>query len=593
LVFKSQFGYKLQAYSVRSFIRAYDLATSVSRTENEVEQRSGLGYGYTWDNTLNYIFAAGNHHVDILAGQSVEKWGMGESIRATNQKTLFDDFEHAYLVNTGTVAAGQTTVTGNPATQGSLVSVFGRINYNYNETYLATLVFRADGSSNFASGKRWGYFPSVSAGWVVTNESFMAATSSWMDFLKIRASWGQNGNCNISPFQYLATVAFDDARYAFGTNKTITTIGGYADKLANPDVTWETSEQINIGLDARFFHSRLGLTFDWYTKNTKDWLVQAPVLGAYGMGASGAPYVNGGDITNKGVEFALNWNDRISDFTYGIDANVSYNKNEVTRIANSEGIIHGNPNVLSQGTTEMYRAQVGYPIGYFYGYQTAGIFQTLADIEAWKATGDGILQGNVQPGDIKFVDRNHDGKIDEDDKTQIGNPWPTFRMGLNLHVGYKGADLSMAMYGAFGQQIAKAYREFASSPAENYTTEVFQRWHGAGTSNKWPRLTAGSNPNYMNISDIYIEDGDFLRCQNITVGYDFKYLFPKLPFGQLRFYFTAQNLFTITGYSGMDPEVGYSPTVTAVTAADNWTSGVDIGFYPVPRTYLIGINLKF
>jgi TonB-linked SusC/RagA family outer membrane protein len=593
LIFKSQFGYKMTASSYRSLAQAYRLASTTIRNVATIDQNGSLGWNYTWENTLNYKLSADMHHIDFLGGQSIEKWGMGESWGATNGDPLFNDYKHAYLGTTQGIVTGVTTVDGAPWDQGRLASFFGRVNYDWNETYLASLIMRADGSSNFARGKRWGYFPSLSAGWVLTNESFMESAASWLNFLKLRASWGQNGNCNIPNFQYLATISFDaTAAYSFGNTKDSQTTGGYANKLPNPDVTWETSEQVDVGVDARFLNTRLGMVFDWYIKTTKDWLLKAPILGSYGMGNDGAPYINGGDIENKGFEVALNWNDRAGkDFSYGVSANLSYNENKVTHIANDEGLIPGKTHALTQGTTEMYRAQVGYPVGYFYGYKTEGVFQNQADINAWKAAGKGIIQTNVQPGDLKFSDRDNNGVIDEKDKTQIGNPHPKIRTGFGFNIGYKGVDLNVTTYGAFGHQIAKNYRKFADSRCENFTTEVYERWHGEGTSDKWPRLTAGSNANYMNISDIYIENGNFLRLQNITLGYEFKRLFPKAPFAQARIYFTAQNLFTITGYSGMDPEVGYSPTDNDGT--DTWASGLDLGFYPIPRTYLFGVNLKF
>ncbi|MDP4203785.1 MAG: TonB-dependent receptor [Bacteroidota bacterium] len=587
LVLKSQFGYKMSASSYRSYTPAYNLSTTTVNTVSSVNQSANLGWSYTLDNTADYKFAINNHHVDVLAGQSLEKWGMGEGLSVTNGNLLFNGFEYAYLANTQGIAAGTTKIDSNtgPWGQGGLASVFGRINYDWNETYMLTLILRSDASSNFANGKRWGYFPSVSAGWVASNEKFMASTKSWLDFLKFRASWGQNGNCNISNFNYIALISFDQsAKYSFGNAKDSQSTGAVPYNLANPDVTWEKSEQLDFGFDARFLNSRLGVNFDYYDKTTKGWLVQAPIHPYFGVGV--APYVNGGDITNKGVEAVISWNDHVGkDFTYGINLNGAYNKNKVTRIANSEGIINGSSNVLAQGTTYIYRAQVGYPIGYFYGYKTAGVFQNQADIDAWKAAGNGILQSNVQPGDLKFVDLNHDGQVTDADRTKIGDPNPHFNMGLSFNLGYKGFDFTVAAHGAFGMQIAKNYRQ--TSRSDNYTTEVYQRWHGEGTSNKWPRLTSNSNANYMYLSDIYMENADYLKCQNITLGYDFKKLFPKMPLQQARLYFTAQNLFTITGYSGMDPEVGSSG------GADSWASGIDIGYYPSPRTYLVGVNLKF
>lgn len=585
LTLKSQFGYKMSANSYRSYKPEYDLSTTTKNTVSSVTQSGGLGWSFTWDNTLDYKFNMNEHHFDALVGQSLEKWGNGEGFGGTNGNLLFDGYKYAYLSNSQGVASGITSVTGSPWDKGGISSVFGRVNYDWKETYMLTLIFRADGSSNFAKGHRWGYFPSVSGGWVASNESFLNSTKSWLDFLKLRGSWGQNGNCNIDAFQYLATIAFGGASsYSFGNNKNSQTTGSYPDILPNTDVTWEVSQQTDLGLDARFLNSRLGLAFDWYNKLTKKLLIKPDQLASFGTNPS---YKNTGDVQNRGLEIALNWNDRFGkDFTYGVNFNIAYNKNKVTKIGNQEGIVHGPENVLAQGTTEVSRIEVGRPMGYFWGYKTAGIFQNQADIEAWKAAGNGILQANVQPGDVKFVDANHDGYITSEDKTMIGDPYPHYNLGFSFNIGYKGFDLNVAAHGAFGQQIARNYRQ--TSRIDNYTTEVYGRWHGDGTSNKMPRLTSNTNINYMAISDLYIENGDYLKCQNITLGYDFKKLFPKMPLQQARLYFTAQNLFTITGYSGMDPEVG-SDAGTGVP----WASGIDIGYYPSPRTYLMGLNLKF
>jgi TonB-linked SusC/RagA family outer membrane protein len=581
LVFRSQFGYKMTASSYRSYDGIRHLSNNTNVTMDNVYQSASSGHNITLDNTIAYKFnVADLHQFDVVVGQSVEKWGMGSNIDASGNNSIFEgSFDHAWVDNTKPTVLSQRGAGGSPWGEGALASFFGRANYNYKETYMASLTMRADGSSNFAKGKRWGYFPSASAGWVMTNEGFMEDTKSWMDFMKLRASWGQNGNAAIDNFQYQTTFAFDESNgYYFDSGKLTQTVGGYADILANPDVTWETSEQLNFGFDSRFLNSRLGLTFDWYVKTTKDWLVRAPISGVWGLNP---PFVNGGDIENRGFEIALNWNDKVGDFNYGATVNFAHNKNEVTRIANAEGIIHGDANVLSQGTTEMYRAQEGYPIGYFYGYKTAGVFQNWSQVD-----GTAAKYAGAQPGDLIFVDTDNDGKITEGDRTQIGNPHPDFTMGLNLNFSYKGFDLNITGAGAFGQQIAKSYRSFADSPLQNYTTDIFGRWTGEGTSNKLPRLTSGSHTNWQNISDIYIEDGDYLKIQNLTIGYDFKKLFPTMPLGQARLYLTAQNLFTFTGYSGMDPEIGYGYD-------KSWVSGIDLGYYPSPRTYMVGVNLKF
>jgi len=582
---RSSFGYRLGASSYRSYTPAFHLSTVSLNDVDDISQNQGLGYSWVLENTISYQRTVGDgHHFDVVVGQSIERGGIGEDLSVATANSSFPgSWQHAYVGNGQGYSGFMPAIGGTHWPEYAYSSAFGRVSYDYQEKYMFTAIVRGDGSSNFDRGKRWGYFPSFSAGWNVTNEEFMASASDWLSFLKLRASWGQNGNANIPPFQYLATIAINRQNgYYFGNEKNTLINGAYPDILPNPVVSWETSEQLDIGFDARFAQDRLGVVFDWYRKSTNDWLVQAPVLAIFG---TDAPFINGGDIDNKGVELGLSWNETKGDFKYGINLNGSYNKNRVSRIANAEKLIIGNPNVLSQGTPSMYRAQEGYPVGYFYGYKTAGIFQNDQEIEARRASGEGVL-ATAQPGDVIFVDRNHDGFITEADKMQIGDPHPDFTAGLNLSLGYKGFDLEVSGFGAFGQQIAKSYRSFADSPFQNYTTEVFQRWYGEGTSNRYPRLTNGSHTNSQYISDIYIEDGDFFKIQNITLGYSFKSLFPNMPLGQARLYVSAQNLYTFTGYSGMDPEIGYGDE-------QSWVSGVDVGFYPSPRNFIIGLNVNF
>ncbi|WP_297094203.1 TonB-dependent receptor [uncultured Draconibacterium sp.] len=593
---RSQFNYRQNSNSYRSFSQPYSSSSTSSSTNYSVSQSASTGHSYTFENTLSYILPElSGHNINVLVGQSIESHGYGESVNASNSIAADDalstlqGFDYAFLTNVANNTSN-VSIGGSPWGEGRLLSFFGRASWDYQEKYMATVTMRADGSSNFAPDHRWGYFPSVSAGWVVSSEDFMESTSSWMDYFKLRASWGQNGNSAISPFQYLATVSFDVYNvYKFSDDVTATTsvtspaTGGYADILPNPDITWETSEQLDFGFDAHFLDSRLNLTFDWYKKTTKDWLVVAPTLAIYG---TSAPYINGGDVENTGYEVSLGWNDRInSDFSYGVNFNLSYNKNEVTRIANGEGIIHGSSNVLSQGTDEMYRAQEGYPIGYFYGFKTAGVFQNQQEIEDYMAAGNPVLS-DVQPGDLIWVDTNNDGTINNDDRTMIGDPHPDYNIGLNFNMSYKGFDFAVSTYGALGQQIAKSYRSFVDSYWQNYTTDVFQRWHGEGTSNTFPRISAGSHTNNQWISDRYIEDGDYLKIQNVTFGYDFKKLLPSVPLSQMRLYVAVNNLYTFTNYGGLDPEIGYG-------AEQSWVQGIDLGYYPSPRTFLMGVNLKF
>ena len=580
LIFRSSFGYRYNGNSYRSYQPAYDLAGDVSLTPGRIAQSSGNGHSWTFDNTLNYRFKSGDHNLDVLVGQSVEQWGLGTDMNVTNANPTFLGFEHAYLDNTDGLTTGVTSISGGPLARGQLASFFGRINYDYAEKYLLTLVMRVDGSSNFAIGNQTGYFPSVSAGWVMTEEDFMQ-NNGVVDFLKLRVSWGQNGNSEIDPFQYLALIKFDKYNnYRFGNKRDMMQLGGYPGILPNPDVSWETSEQLNIGVDANFLNSRLQLVADYYKKTTKDWLVRQPQPAIFG---AQAPYYNGGDIENKGVEFSLRWNDRVGEFSYGAHFNIAKNKNEVTRLGNASGFINSDGSIISQGTDPVWRVETGFPVGYFYGYKTAGVFQNQAEIDNWTR---GFLQTNPEPGDVIFLDTNGDDNVTPDDKTMIGNPHPDFRIGFGLNFEYKGFDFAVTAKGAFGHQILKSYRSFADNEFHNYTDRILGRWTGEGTSNLLPRLTPGNTTNRINISEIYIEDGDFVKIQNVTLGYDFKRLMPNIPLGQARLYVTAHNLFTFTDYSGMDPEVGYGNEQPFV-------SGIDLGFYPSPRSYMIGVNLKF
>ena len=603
LIFKSQFGYRYWSGSYRSMTRIHAIGNDVA-TQDGASQSLNIGSSISWENTLAYTKQLGLHNINVVIGNTIQKNAYGESLNGVGKNNLFeDDWDRAWVGNTQPTQFNDVYDAENwkdSKYQGdwSLASFFGRVSYNFNEKYMAQFTLRADGSSNFAPGHRWGYFPSASVGWVITNEKFMESTASWLDFLKLRASWGQNGNQSIDNFQYLTTFDFSSASgYYYGVgNHTSPTTGGYADVLKNPDVTWETSEQIDLGLDARFFGGRLALAFDWYKKKTKDWLLRAPILSVYGLNP---PFVNGGDVENKGFEVGLSWNDHIGkDFTYGVNFNIAYNKNEVTKINNGEGIIHGPLSVLIQGSDEVFRAQVGEPIGFFYGMKTDGVFQNQAQIDAWKAKyTDNIHGGNPQPGDLIYVDTNGDNIIDLTDRTNIGDPHPDFTAGLGINLGYKGFDFSATAAGAFGQQILRSTNN-DSNMADNLSQKlVYGSWRGEGTSNFLPKLNNLKNINFMTMSEIWLEDADYVKIQNITIGYDFKQLWKSCPFSQLRVYVAANNLFTFTGYSGMDPEMGSSGGNDAVDKKTrmnySWAAGIDNGFYPTPRTYMVGVNVKF
>ncbi|MBQ8674173.1 MAG: TonB-dependent receptor [Bacteroides sp.] len=592
LKIKTVFGAVYGSSEYRSFSPLYQFSVySYNNAKTGVSQNMNTSLSMTWTNTATYDWDINDHHFNALIGMEASRYeGTYVGASQASLKEGFDDWDHAYIAN-GTAAstADGLGASGNPHDESRTVSYFGRLGWNWKETYMVNATLRADGSSKFARGNRFGYFPSISAGWTITNEAFMESTKSWLDFLKIRASWGQVGNQNISNYQYLAPVKSANTHYLFGnygydsaTSASLlaSTWGAFPSRLPNADIKWETSEQTNIGFDARLLDSRLGVNFDFYIKETKDWLVEAPILATAG---AGAPYINGGSVKNTGVEVALTWNDQIGkDFHYNVGINGSYNKNEVGEIPNTDGIIHGNAYELYDNAPEFYRAENGHAIGYFWGYKTCGIFQNQQEISDWIAAGNGVLQSDVKPGDVKYVDFNHDGLINNDDKVDLGNGIPDFTFGFNLGFDYKGFDFSLVANGAVGQQIVQSYRQHANKYA-NYTTAILDRWTGEGTSNRIPRVTE-QNINWQ-FSDLFIQDGDYLRISNITVGYDFSKLLKWKGISQARLYAQVQNAFTFTKYDGMDPEIGYG--------TQGWVSGIDVGYYPRPRTVLVGLNLKF
>ena len=603
LKYRGQFNTGYSASNYRQVGKPYSSSSTSASASYTLSQSQSQSSSFTIENTLSYILPKlGKNTIDILIGQSLERsdWstGLNMSFEVTeeNLNTLVlngwdynipANYETQYLTGHGGY--------DNPRS-GSIASFFARANWNYDEKYMATAIIRADGSNNFARGKRWGYFPSVSAGWVISNEKFMESTRSWMDFLKIRASWGQNGNCNIEPFTYLSNIKFSPSDYAdYGykfssdmyntVNRNVYQTGAYAYNVPNPDVTWETSEQINIGLDARFIGGRLGVNFDWYKKTTKDWLVIAPMNNV--LGYEYPAMVNGGDVKNTGFELALSWRDKIgSDFNYHANVNLATNKNEVTRLQNLD-YMNGQDKALFENSSWVSRVEVGHPIGYFSGMSYSGIWQNQAQIDAAIANGQAVVAGAV-PGDCIWDDWNGDGQISlSEDRHEIGSPHPDVTLGVTLGFEWKGLDFGVTGSGAFGQQVMQCYRTaLLANPYGNYTVDVFDRWHGEGTSNEQPRLTVGSI-NDQWVSTRYMQNADYFKIQNITLGYDIAQLIKGFPFSQFRIYVQAQNLYTFTKYTGVDPEIGSSG------GKDAWARGIDVGLYPTARTFTVGASIKF
>ena len=602
LKLRSSFGLNYSSSANHSYTPAYpNLSIYAFNVYETINQGSSVSYTINWDNTANYILKVKDHTFDILAGSAIRKYHGSFVGGMNNGSTLFGTFDRGYLstsnvtsvaMSADTSAANKQTVThamslyGNANAIYAQASFFGRINYSFKDKYLASAIFRADGSTMFAQNHQWGYFPSLSVGWVASNESFLESTRAWLNFLKIRGSWGSNGNDGITAFNYLSLISLSNAQYNFGNSNTSLTNGSYPSTIGVEKTKWETSRQTNIGIDAQLLNNKLSVSIDLYRKLTKDWLVAAPLLATAGVSTN--PYINGGNVTNKGIELQLAYNDRIGkDFSYSVSGSYAYNQNMVNNIPTADGIIHGGSNSLFVNAPEFFRASSGNPIGYFWGYKTAGIFQTEADVQAWKGK-SGPLQPSAHPGDIKFVDLNHDGVIDANDKTNIGDPNPHHIFGLRFSGNYKNFDLSITTNGVAGNKIVQSYRDLGAFG--NWTTAVLSRWHGQGTSNSMPRVTQ-NNSNWADFSELYIHDGSYWRISNITLGYDFAKLAKLKHLTQFRLYVAAENLFTFTKYNGMDPEVGYSSS--DASGAYSFGQGVDLGYYPRPRKTMVGVSIIF
>lgn len=583
LTFKTTLGLDYYAGEGHSYVPKYQLSIYANSAFDKVSQNMNKGKTLTWDNLLTYKFnVAETHHFEAMVGTSSINYD-GTTISASNADSFFDDLEHAWLDNTTNKDGAKIAFNGIKQ-ETKRMSYFGRLNYNFKETYLLNATFRVDGSSIFAKENEWGYFPSVSAGWVASNEEFLR-DSKVINFLKLRASWGQVGNQNARAFQYLSPIKVNNTNYTFGDEEGVLTPGAYPDRLSNLNLKWETSEQIDLGLDARFLDNALNLTVDFYKKTNKDWLILAPISGIKG---ANPPFINGGDVVNKGVELSLSYQNSIGDFKYSVSANGAYNKNTVGEIPADGGIIHGLPNELYDNSPEFYRAQNGYPLGYFWGYKTGGVFQNQAQIDNYKSANGVVLQPTAAPGDVIYVNTNGDDKIDASDKTNIGNPNPDFTYGFSLSASYKAFDFSLLANGVAGNQIVQSYRN-QSNAFGNYTSAILDRWHGEGSSNTVPRVTE-DNRNFTQFSDLYVQNGDFLRISTVTLGFDLAKMKQSKPFfaSQFRVYFSVLNLYTFTKYNGMDPEIGFGSS----NDDQKFSSGVDVGYYPRPRTFMLGLNVK-
>ncbi|MFT4073452.1 MAG: TonB-dependent receptor [Dysgonamonadaceae bacterium] len=572
LVLKSSYGSDLYFWENNYATDRYYLSPTNFKDRSEVLSAMNRRAAWQIENTLRYHFSVNQkHNITFLLGQSAKA-----SRNRVLEGTAYALLDPSLGSIDATTVASDSRATGRIEAFHKLASYFGRINYDYNELYMAEFTIRRDGSSNFGSNNRWANFPSVSVGWNVTNEKFMQNRPQWLSSLKVRGSWGINGNENIQAFNYAYFVK-PGQNYPLGLEgKTEMTPGIAPESYSNPSTKWEESEQLDFGFDSSLLAGALTFSFDWFKKKTNGMLMQM-ALPEY-LGAN-TPYANVGDMQNSGVEFDLGYRFRVSDFNFKVGANASYVKNKLIKLGNEEGWANYD-GASTIGTIS--RAQNGAPFPFFYGMTTNGVFQNQQQIDAYVNNEGTKLQPNASPGDVIFVDVNKDGIIDDNDKTRIGKGMPDWTYGFNLQMDWKGFDLSANFQGTIGNDIFDATRRTDISIA-NLPSYTLGRWHGEGTSNKYPRLINGANNNWIS-SDLYVKNGSFLRLRTLQIGYSLpQNLIKKAFIRNLRFFASAENLLTITSYEGYDPEISSGGT----------SLGIDRGIYPQPRTFSIGANITF
>ena len=535
---------------------------------------------WVWDNTLTFNKTFGEHTLLAMIGTSAEET-KSEATSASRQGLVSNDEAQRILD-----AASKNPAASGWKSESALQSLFTRLFYSYKDRYLFTANIRRDGSSNFGPGYKWGTFPSFSAGWNFSEESFLN-NLDWLSNGKLRASWGQIGNQAIYDINdasnrggaYQSTFTGNWGYYLFGSNFNSQLMGGN-NLMGNSNVKWETTEQFDIGLDLGFFKNTLNLNIDYFQKKTKDMLLKVP-LPSY-LGFPNNPWVNAGSIRNKGWEIDVKYRNSIQDFNYSLGANLFTFNNEVLSLGGGEPLYGGGWITVTTTKTEE-----GKPIGYFYGLKTDGIFQNEAEIKAYKNKEGGLIQSTARPGDLKFLDLNGDGAINANDRTNIGNPFPKMSYGFNIAADYKGFDLSLLFQGTYGNKIMNAKKIDMNSGVGWYNAPkdlMKEAWSPTNSTNEQFQINT-DNTNNLQVSDWLVEDGSYLRLKNIQLGYSLpQSILSHYNIASIRIWVGAYNLLTFTKYTGLDPEIGNSNPLN---------NGVDDGYYPQSATYMMGINLAF
>ncbi len=570
LTFKSQYGFDYRSYNHKNYSPKFFVSTDEQRSQSSLYNKPANSIHWDWQNYLNYNLDIKEHSLNAMAGME-SQYSNWQEIELTTYNVPEDE-----ALQYPSSAESLDASFNSNQWEHSLLSYFARINYSFKDRYLLTATMRADGSSKFTEEHRWGYFPSFSAGWNMKKENFLSE-QTWLTALKLRGGWGQVGNeGSVGNYAYVTTVTPGNY-YTFGG---VPVSGSIPTTLSNPEIQWEVSTSINIGIDAGLFDDRVSFIFDYYSRTTSDMLLQVPIpeyVGAF------APFVNAGEMKNSGIELTVGYRNSDHKLKYEIGANFSTIKNEVTSLAGGEPIESGNISKVGNTT----RTEEGKELAYFYGVETDGIFNTQAELDAHVDSEGNAIQPNAAPGDVKFIDRNNDGKINEDDRTYLGSATPDFIYGGYVNLAYSGFDLKLFLQGSQGNEVVNGLTRFtnASNGWENSVADRMDRWTPENTSSDVPRMTDKDlNKNIETFSDRYVEDGSYFRLKNVQIGYTVPV--KKKYVSNLRVYFSIDNALTFTKYKGFDPEIGdyYNNPLY---------SGIDIANYPTARTYMFGIQLSF
>lgn len=560
LKFKSTFGYDAKFWFIDNFTPKYNWKPTPTE-ETSRYKSDNKSFTYLWDNyfLFDHTFAE-KHRVGLMAGMSAQ-WNTNDYLNA--QKNVFM-FDNVHEMDNGE----EMYAIGGNETEWALLSYMARVNYSYEDRYLLTATIRRDGSSRFGKKHRWGTFPSVSVAWRASQEKWFPK-NDYINDLKVRAGYGVTGSqASVGNYSYLAS--YNTSVYPFGISSGNQT-ALVSSTLANPYIHWEEVAQTNIGFDASLFNSRVMFSFDAYLKETRDMLVKASIPITSGFEDTTTTYTNAGKVRNQGIEMSLHTINLTGELGWETNLTATYNKNKIKDL-NSDV-----PYYINQiNNSYVTMLAKDYPINVFYGYVTDGIFQNQSEVNTH------AVQPGAEPGDIRFRDLNNDGVINDSDRTVIGNPNPSWLFSMNNSLSYKGFELSVFLQGIAGNKIYNANNidNTGMAAAYNQTTDVLKRWQGEGTSNSMPRAVFGDPNQNTRVSDRFVENGSYLRLKNITLSYTFpKQWLQKAQIENARLSLSCENVATITGYSGFDPEVGIN--------------GIDQNRYPISRTFSLGLNFNF